>query len=86
MPEIKPFTKRVFERFPGSITDQVFLLIQNDHELMHDYLRLVEDKGLDVTNRSIGKAVKHEFGLDNAPERGTSPNSTLIQSFQIFED
>ena len=86
MSELEIFTNRVFDRFPVSITDQVFLLIQHDRELMYDYLRLVEDKGLGVVNRNIGKAVKSHLGLENAPERGTSPNSTLIQSFQIFEE
>ena len=86
MSALKEFTANVFNRFPQSITDQVFLLIQNDHTLMQQYLRIVEAKGLDAVNRQIGKAVKDHFNLDNAPARGESPNSTLIQSFQLFEE
>ena len=86
MSDLDIFTRRVFDRFPVSITDQVFLLIQNDRELMYDYLRLVHAHDLGAVNRHIGKAVKSHFGLENAPVRGTSPNSTLIQSFQIFEE
>ena len=76
----------VFERFPASITDQVFLLIQNDHELMYEYLRLVDETKLNSVNQQIGKAVKKHFKLDNSPDRGTSRNSTWIKSFQIFEE
>lgn len=86
MSRLDDFNKKVFGQFEATITDRVFLLIQNDHELMHEYLRLVHDKGLDTVNQQIGKAVKEHFKLENAAERGTTPNSTLIQSFQIFED
>ena len=37
------------------ITNEVFLIIQNDRELMYEYLRLVESIGLDSVNQAIGK-------------------------------
>lgn len=67
-----------------SITDEVFLTIQNDRDLMHQYLRLVEESGLDAVNQQLGKRIKKHFGLTNLA-RCESPKSTLIQSYQQFE-
>ena len=71
--------------FRRRTTDAVFLIIRSDRELMRDYLRAVEKEGLDVVNRAIGKEIKTQLGLTNAPERQAEPKSTLIQSHQIFE-
>jgi hypothetical protein len=67
------------------ITNEVFLIIQNDRELMYEYLRLVESKGLDTVNQSIGKEVKKQYGLTNIDDREDNPSCTLIQSHQKFE-
>ncbi|MQY79579.1 MAG: hypothetical protein GH151_10380 [Bacteroidetes bacterium] len=67
------------------ITNEVFLIIQNDREFMYEYLRLVEAKGLDTVNQSIGKEVKKEYGLTNIDDREDNPSCTLIQSHQKFE-
>ena len=40
------------------ITNEIFMLIQNDRSLMHEYLRAVEEHGLEPVNQQIGKAVK----------------------------
>lgn len=40
------------------ITNEVFLIIQNNRVLMHEYLRAVESDGLDTVNKTIGKVVK----------------------------
>ena len=37
------FTKKVLDRYSNEITDQVFLFIQNDRELMRDYLGLLKN-------------------------------------------
>jgi hypothetical protein len=70
-----------------TITDEVFLLIQNTPDLMHKYQRLIEDKnvGLDKMNQAIGKAVRAKYGLENADSRENNPKSTLIRSHQQFE-
>jgi len=68
-----------------SITDQVFLIIQSDKQLMQAYLKLVREKGHDVVNREVGKAVKAAFNLANDDFRNNDPESTLIQSYQIFK-
>lgn len=67
------------------ITNEVFLIIQNDRELMYEYLKLVEKMGLDVVNQSIGKEVKKKYGLTNLDDREDNPSCTLIQSHQKFE-
>jgi hypothetical protein len=67
------------------ITDEVFLIIQNDRKLMYKYLKLVETDGIDVVNRTIGKEVKKAYGLVNIDDREDNPSCTLIQSHQKFE-
>ena len=77
---------KAIAEFKMRTTDAVFLIIQSDQELMHDYLRAVEKEGLDVVNRIIGREVKNQLGRTNASERQGEPKSTLIQSHQIFEN
>ena len=77
--------KTAIQKFNKRITNEVFLIIQNDKKLMYDYLRLVEAKGLDTVNQSIGKEVKKEYGLTNINDREDDPSCTLIQSHQKFE-
>ena len=66
------------------ITNEIFLLIQNDRRLMYEYLRAVEINGLETVNQQIGKAVKAEYQLVNLDEREDNPSCTLIQSHQKF--
>ena len=84
MSEISEYAGQVLRQFSKSITDQVFLLIQHDRHLMHEYLRLVESHGLDPVNQQLGKAVKRHFALEDDAQRQDSPQSTLIQSHQQF--
>ena len=81
----KEIADRAIAEFKRRTTNAVFLIIQSDRELMHDYLRAVECEGLDKVNQTIGKEVKQQLGLTNAPDRQQQPKSTLIQSHQIFE-
>jgi hypothetical protein len=67
------------------ITNEIFLIIQNDCELMHEYLLAVQDSKLDTVNQQIGKAVKAQYSLVNLDEREDNPSCTLIQSHQKFE-
>ena len=55
------------------ITNEVFMTIQNNRSLMLEYLRAVEENGLDSVNQIIGKEVKAAYQLTNINER--------IQSF-----
>ena len=72
-------------KFNKKITNEIFLIIQNDRDLMHAYLRAVEDNHLDNVNQTIGKVVKEQYGLMNMDEREDNPSCTLIQSHQKFE-
>lgn len=67
------------------ITNEIFLIIQNDRELMHSYLRAIETNGLDTLNQTIGKEVKIAYNLENINDREDDPFCTLIQSHQKFE-
>jgi hypothetical protein len=83
--EIKDLVDAVISRKNKKITDEVFLLIQNDRQFMQEYLQLVHEKGLDVVNQHIGKMVMQKYGLTHNDDRNTEPESTLISSHQEFE-
>ncbi|MCC8020302.1 MAG: hypothetical protein LIO85_11110 [Rikenellaceae bacterium] len=82
---IKEFADRVIGLKNKSITDEIFLLIQNDKDLMREYLRLVDKNKLDTVNKLIGKRIKERYGLTNDVGRNECPESTLISSHQEFE-
>ncbi|MHA1981096.1 MAG: hypothetical protein ACTSXN_08400 [Promethearchaeota archaeon] len=77
--------KKAIQKLNARITNEVFLIIQSDKELMYAYLRLVEAKGFNTVNQSIGKEVKKEYGLINLNDREDNPSCTLIQSHQKFD-
>ena len=66
------------------ITNEIFLIIQTDRELMQQYLRAVETDGLNTLNQTIGKKIKEEYHLENMDDREDNPTCTLIQSHQKF--
>jgi len=82
--QMKNFTTKVLDRFTKEITDQVFLFIQNDKELLRDYLHLLNDVKLNSVNSNIAKAVKGRYGLTNLESKGT-PKSLLILDYEEFE-
>jgi len=67
------------------ITNEIFMIIQNNRELMYEYLRAVEANGLDSVNQTIGREVKAAYQLTNIDDRDDNPSCTLIQSHQKFE-
>ena len=79
--------KKAIDILNKRITNEIFLIIQNDKELMYHYLRAVEEKSLDVVNRTIGKKIRKEYSFDvdsYKDLREHKPSSTLIQSHQIY--
>jgi len=58
-------------------------MIQNDKELMQDYLNLLSDNKRHVVNSSIAKAIKDKFNLDNIRE-SQEHESTSIKTFEQF--
>jgi len=85
MNETDQLAEAAVSRINQRITDEVFLEIQGDRELMRTYLSLVEKNGSSAVNRGIGKYVKRRFNLIDADRREDAPKSTLIYSHQIFE-
>lgn len=83
--EGKDIAKKAISKLNKRITNEVFLIIQNDRELMHEYLRAVDKHGLDNVNRQIGKAVSEAYKLTNLDDREDDPSCTLIQSHQKFK-
>lgn len=65
-----------------NITDQVFLEIQENRDLMQRYLRLLGEKNVEDLNSEIGKIVKQRLELENSG-REEDPVSTLIKSYEV---
>ena len=76
MSDLSKYSKDVIAKFSKKITDEIFLFIQKDKVLMHRYLKLVEQNGLSVVNRHIGKCIKKEYKLKNHAMRQKQPKST----------
>lgn len=83
--ELVTITAKAVEKLNKAITDEVFLTIQNDSELMHEYLIAVGAHGHVYVNQKIGKEVKALYHLVNSDTRNTKPKSTLIKSYQEFK-
>jgi len=83
--KIKEIAQTAISRMNKRITNEVFLIIQNDRELMSEYLRAVERDGLDSVNQVIGKTIKEIYKLVNVNEREDNPSCTLIKSHTKFE-
>ena len=77
--------QKAIDQMNKKITNEIFMIIQHDRELMREYLRAVEADGLDTVNQTIGKAVKTAYQLTNINDREDNPDCTLIQSHQKFE-
>jgi hypothetical protein len=67
-------------RMNKKMTDEIFLIIQNDRDLMQEYLRAVESDGLDTVNRTIGKKVKDFYEFENGDEESYTL-SKLIKTY-----
>ncbi len=83
--EIKDFTSKLIAAFDKQITDQVFLFIESERELMSNYLNTVANNELNVVNSSIAKAIKKHYELQNLDSKNESPKSKLIESYEEFK-
>jgi len=81
----KEIAQQAISKMDKRITNEIFLIIQNDRKLMYEYLKAVQEYGLDTVNQAIGKKVKSSYQLVNINEREDNPDCTLIQSHQKFE-
>lgn len=75
------FKEKALSKFTEKITDIFFCYIENDRELLQDYLGVIGGEGdLHTTNMALGKAVKARFDLENG-EECTAPKCKLIKSY-----
>ena len=82
---MKDFCDKLFTTFEKQITDNIFFFIQNDKELMKNYLDLVAKQGnLGVVNRYIGKRIAERYNLQSKDLKGV-PTSNLIQTYSELE-
>jgi hypothetical protein len=81
--EIKEFADKVIADKNKTITDEVFLHIQNKKEFMQEYLQLVHQNGSQVVNQQIGNRVRIKYQLTDSG-CNNEPKSTLILSHTEF--
>lgn len=75
---------RGFKRpYPRDITDQVFLVIENDSHKRRRY-EIFSHDDIPTANTWIGRVVCDHTGL-KAKGKCTTPKSTLIKSFTYLE-
>jgi len=82
--EIKEFLEKVIAEKNKRITDDFFLFIQNDRELMKEYLYLVEKSGLQNVNQQIAKGIEAEYGLISFGVNN-EPESKLITTYSLLK-
>lgn len=76
------FIQKVLEKFTKQITDQVFLMIQNDRDLYIEYCNQCHSQDKNKLNRDLEKAVKEYFDLVNLNEAKLEEvKSVLITSY-----
>jgi len=81
------FIDRMINLFADKITDEIFLMIQNNPELMHEYQRQADVHTLDALNRRLGELIPDRFRLGNLEDengqvlRNSNPRSNLIRSY-----
>lgn len=80
MSETKDFFDKIIKRFDEKITDYVFLMIENDKDLMKKYLDLVSESSLKTVNQQIGRKVKTHYKLENETVE-SNPESKLIDTY-----
>lgn len=84
---IEQFSTMAIEEFENHPIDSLFLYIQNDKELMKEYLDLVAENGdLGKVNRMIARQFAVQHNTHSNGMRNENPNSTLIQSHALLED
>ena len=84
--KINDFTNKLLEAYEKELTDQVFLYIESNAELMHDYLLTVAELSeLKVVNSQIAQAIGKRYDLSTNGIKIHEPKSKLIQGYEEFE-
>lgn len=80
------FAKKVIEAFRKDLTDNIFLYIENDEDLMNEYLDAISESDRKTVNSWLGKLIKEEFSVENEIDDKTGclvkgePKSILIKT------
>lgn len=82
--EISEFNEVVLLRFSQELTDRVFLMIQEDRDLMQLYLDAVGEHGKQAVNSHLAKAVGERFGATGQDQWLAEPRALLIQGFKAL--
>lgn len=86
MSDLNVFKSKVVDQFCETITDRIFLMIQNDRELMQEYLSIIEKGNSRANiNSQIAKEIKKRFKLNNQNIKNMEPQSVLIASHEQFD-
>jgi|GEM_PF-5380361 len=84
---LKPveIANKAIEKMNRKLIDEVFLIIQNDRELISNYLYAVEGSKLGEVNSEIARQIGRAYGLKGIKnKRNNNPNCTLIKSHAIL--
>lgn len=76
--------QEVFPKFEKEITDQIFLFIENDKELLnqyHDVLSESEARQLKCVHSNIAQMIADRYGLEKNGVKVNEPKSKLIQTY-----
>ncbi|MBK8164428.1 MAG: hypothetical protein IPK64_00540 [bacterium] len=81
---ISEFNELVLLRFTQELTDRVFLMIQEDRELMQLYLDAVGEHGKQAVNSHLAKAIGERFGASGQDQWPAAPKTLLIKGFKAL--
>jgi hypothetical protein len=81
---VEMILRRIRRPYPQDITDQVFLAIERDPNLLRTYHYLA-DGNYATTNQMIGRFVEEITNL-KAKGHCHTPQSTLIKSYSLLWD
>ncbi len=81
MNKIEEIAEQALQVIIEDITDHVFGVIQEDYELMQQYIQQVKANDRDTVNKAIGKYIKKRLNLTNLGREDDS-ESSLIKSYE----
>jgi hypothetical protein len=74
------YVDKVVNNFIKDITDHLFLSIEQDDDVMREYMTNVNRFEKDAVNMAIGLRIKERLNLENIGEN-KKPKSRLINSY-----
>ena len=81
MNKIEEIAEQALQVIIEDITDHVFGVIQEDYELMQQYIQQVKENDRDTVNKVIDKYIKKRLNLTNLGREDDS-ESSLIKSYE----